>query len=170
MLRLSLLRHAKARPADAPEDDFERPLTKSGIENATKIGKYLKRHKLRPDLVFCSGAERACSTLGCVLAELGNPAPMVKYDNSLYHPSSAKLLKLIQKIGQGPGHVMIVGHNPELHSLCVEIVGDGRRKEVASLSRKLPKAGLAVVDFEVTHWRKVRGGIGKLVHFVGAVR
>jgi len=170
MLRLSLLRHAKAAPADAPEDDFERPLTKSGIEDAAQIGKYLKRHKLGPDLVLCSGAERARSTLDCVLAELGDPAPKVEYDNSLYHPSSANLLKLIQNIGKVPKHVMIVGHNPELHSLCVEIVGDGRPKEVASLSRKFPKAGLAVVEFEITHWRKIRGGIGKLVHFVGAVR
>ena len=75
MLKLFILRHAKASRPDYPDDDYERPLTKGGAIDAAKVGKYLKRKKLRPDLVLCSGAVRTRATLKLVLGELGEPAP-----------------------------------------------------------------------------------------------
>ena len=166
MLTLSLLRHAKASSANSAEDDYQRPLTKGGAKDAAKIGKYLQQHKLRPDLVLCSGATRTRATLDLVLAELGEPAPKIRYDKALYHPSPAALLETIQHFGAAPQHVMIVGHNPELHALSVELVGSGKPKDVSALRAKLPKSALAVVVFDIKKWRESRAGSGNLTRFI----
>ena len=76
MITLFLLRHAKSSWADPGLDDYERPLAKRGVNAGAEMGKYLKRQKLRPDLILCSGAVRTRATLELVLAELGTPAPM----------------------------------------------------------------------------------------------
>ncbi len=89
MLTLSLLRHAKSSWADPGLNDYERPLAKRGANAAAEIGKYLKRQKLRPDLILCSGAARTRATLELVLAELGSPAPEVRNDDALYRTSPA---------------------------------------------------------------------------------
>ena len=132
MLTLSLLRHAKSSWADPGLDDYERPLAKRGAKAAPDTGKYLKRQKLRPDLILCSGAVRARATLDLVLAELGSPAPEVRYDDALYRTSPTIMLGALQKIGTPYRHVMMIGHNPELHALSLELIGDGRRKDIAA--------------------------------------
>ena len=166
MLTLSLLRHAKSSWADPDLDDYERPLAKRGAKAAPDTGKYLKRQKLRPDLILCSGAVRARATLDLVLAELGSPAPEVRYDDALYRTSPTIMLGALQKIGTPYRHVMMIGHNPELHTLSLELIGDGRRKDIAALKTKFPTAALAVVVFDAAVWSKIRAGSGRLECFV----
>jgi phosphohistidine phosphatase len=166
MLTLSILRHAKAAPANSEQDDYERPLTKGGAKDAANIGTYLRTKKLRPDLVLCSGATRTRATLERVLAELGEPAPEVRYERALYHPSPAALLKTLQNVAAAPQHVMIVGHNPELHALCVELIGQGNTKDVSALTSKLPKSALAIIELDVADWQEVRAGSGRLARFI----
>ena len=166
MLTLYILRHAKAAPADPNQDDYARALTMGGAKDATNIGKYIRHQKLRPDLVLCSAASRTRATLERVLAELGEPAPEVRYEKALYHPSSAALLQTLQNNAAAAQHVMIVGHNPELHALCVELIGQGKPKDVSALTQKLPKSGLAVIGFDSAEWQQVRAGSGRLARFV----
>jgi phosphohistidine phosphatase len=136
MLTLSLLRHAKSSWADPGLDDYERPLAKRGANAAAEIGKYLKRQKLRPDLILCSGAVRTRATLELVLAELCSPAPEVRYDDALYRTSPAIMLSGLRKIDTPYRHVMMIGHNPELHALSLKLIGDGRRKDIATLATR----------------------------------
>jgi phosphohistidine phosphatase len=166
MLKLFVLRHAKASRADYPEDDYERPLTKGGANDAAQIGKYLKRKKLRPDLVLCSGAVRTRVTLDLVLAELGEPVPEVLYDEALYHPSCPAIIEKLQHVSGACRHVMLVGHNPELHALALELVGQGKRKELSVLTARFPTSALAIVDFDTGHWSKIHAGSGKLASFI----
>jgi phosphohistidine phosphatase len=166
MLTLYILRHAKAAPADADQNDYERPLTKGGAKDAANIGIYLRTENLRPDLVLCSGATRTRATLERVLAELGEPAPEVRYERALYNSSPAALLEILQNIAAAPQSVMIVGHKPELHALCVELIGQGKPKDVSALASKLPKSALAVINFDVAEWQEVRAGSGRLARFI----
>ena len=170
MLTLSLLRHAKSSWADPGLDDYARPLAKRGANTAPEIGKYLKRQKLRPDLILCSGAVRARATLELVLAELGSPAPEVRYDDALYRTSPAIMLGVLRKIDASYRHVMMVGHNPELHALSLELIGDGRRKDIAALKTKFPTAALAVLVFDAAGWSKIRAASGRLERFVTPLR
>ena len=62
MKTIFLLRHAKSSWDDVSLDDFDRPLSTRGIKSCKKIGKYLKKNKLIPDIVYCSSAIRAKQT------------------------------------------------------------------------------------------------------------
>jgi phosphohistidine phosphatase len=167
MLTLSLLRHAKSSWADSGLDDYERPLAKRGANAAAEMGKYLKRQKLRPDLILCSGAVRTRATVELVLAELDTPAPEVRYDDALYRTLPAIMLGMLQKIDTSYRHVMMIGHNPELHELSLSLIGDGRRDDTAAaLATKFPTAALAVVVFDVAGWSKIRDASGRLERFV----
>jgi phosphohistidine phosphatase len=166
MLKLFILRHAKASRADYPDDDYERPLTKGGAIDAAKVGKYLKRKKLRPDLVLCSGAVRTRATLKLVLGELGEPAPEVLYDEALYHPSCPAIVEKLQNVSGTCRHLMLVGHNPELHALARDLVGQGKPKELSALIARFPTSALAVVDFDTGNWSTIRSGSGKLAGFL----
>lgn len=63
-------------------------------------------------------------------------------------------------------HIMIVGHNPGLHALALELVGDGNRKLLAALAREFPTAALAVLAFDCENWKDVAPATGQLSHFV----
>lgn len=170
MLTLSLLRHAKSSWADPGLDDYERPLAKRGANAAAEIGKYLKRQKLRPDLILCSAAVRTRATLELVLAELCSPAPEVRYDDALYRTSPAIMLGGLRKIDTPYRHVMMIGHNPELHALSLKLIGGGRRKDIAALATKFPTAALAVLTFDAAGWSKIRAASGRLERFVTPLR
>jgi phosphohistidine phosphatase len=66
MKTLHLLRHAKSSWKDPALDDHERPLSKRGRETAKMIGAYLRREKIRPDMVVCSTAVRTRQTLALI--------------------------------------------------------------------------------------------------------
>src|SRR3990172_503494 len=166
VLPLSLLRHAKSSWAEPGIDDHERPLAKRGAKAAPEIGAYLRRERLRPDLVLCSGAVRARATLALVLAELGPPAPEVRYDDALYLATPAVMLGLLRRIDAAHAHVMVVGHNPGLHALALELIGEGSRKDIAELATKFPTAALAVLAIDAASWSKIGAASARLERFV----
>jgi phosphohistidine phosphatase len=166
MLTLSLIRHAKSSWESPGLDDHERPLAKRGASAAPEIGKYMRRERLRPDLVLCSGAVRARATLALLVAELGPTPPEVRFDDALYLASPAAMLDVIRHVEPQYPHVMVVGHNPGLHALALELVGDGDRKDIAALATKFPTAALAVLTFNADSWSEIRAASGRLEHFV----
>jgi phosphohistidine phosphatase len=166
MLTLSLLRHAKSSWADRELEDHERPLAKRGTKAAGAMGAFIAKEGLRPDLVLCSGAVRTRATLALVLPELGTPAPQVVYDDVLYMATPAALLGRVQKVTDEARHVMLIGHNPGLHALALELTGKGNRKDVEALATKFPTAGLAVLTFKARKWSDLCAGDGKLELFV----
>ena len=166
MLTLSLLRHAKSAWDDPGLDDFERGLAPRGIKTAPEVGKYLKRQKLVPDLVICSGAVRARATLALILPEFGAPAPEIQYDDDIYLAHPAALVDVVKKIADGPQHVVLIGHNPGIHALALELTGSGDRQALAELATKFPTAALAVLTFGAARWREIKAGSGRLEQFV----
>jgi len=60
MKTVLLLRHATA--ANDP-DDKKRPLTKEGQCQATSIGRWMAKHFVPVDTIFCSSAKRAVQTV-----------------------------------------------------------------------------------------------------------
>lgn len=166
MLTLSLLRHGKSSWDDPDLDDFDRPLAKRGAKAAAAMGRYLARENLKPDLVLCSSAVRARATLALVLPELGLPAPEVVYDDALYLATPAVLLGRLRKLDGAVKHVLLVGHNPGLHALALELTGDGNRRNISALATKFPTAGLAVIGIPGGRWDALRPASGRLERFV----
>jgi phosphohistidine phosphatase len=164
MLTLTLFRHAKSSWELSGLDDRDRPLNARGLAAAPMMGAYMQEHRIRPDLVLCSDAVRTRQTLELALANMGTE-PKVKYEAGLYLADPFELLQRLRKQPRAVRHLMIVGHNPGLQILAVELVGDGDPAQVAALSEKLPTAAVAVLTFDVKSWREVGPGKGRLTRF-----
>ncbi len=166
MLTLSLLRHAKSSWDDPALADHDRPLSKRGTKAAPEIAKYLKREELLPNLVLCSGAVRTRATLALILAEIGRAAPEIRYDDSLYLAAPETILQRVKDVEPRYTHLMVIGHNPGVHALALELTGGGERKAVAALATEFPTAALAVLTFDATRWGDIKTASGRLEHFV----
>jgi phosphohistidine phosphatase len=170
MLTLLLLRHAKSSWDDPDLDDFNRPLNGRGEKAAPMMGRYLKHEGWVPDLILCSTARRTRETLDHISEQIGDAK--VTYEDGLYLAEAEQLLARLGRLTDGktkkPETVMIVGHNPGLHDLAVQLASRGDAKSLNRLADKFPTAALAKIDFEAKSWRDIaRGDVqGRLTHFI----
>jgi phosphohistidine phosphatase len=165
VLTLSLLRHAKSSWKIPSLPDQDRPLAARGIADSPLMGKAMAERGIDPDLVLCSSARRTRDTLTLVLPEL-KIEPKVVYEDRLYHPSPAELLQRVREIPPGASRVMIVGHNPELHSFALDLVGAGPKHFRDRLREKFPTAALAVINFPSGLWSSIAVNSGTLNLFL----
>lgn len=169
MLTLTLLRHAKSDWSTPGQPDFERPLAPRGEKAAPRMGAYMARKKIVPELILCSTAVRARQTLDLVLPRLPGPPP-VAYDDKLYLASASMMLARL-RLGAGSArHVMMVGHDPGMHDLAVSLAGRGDAGDLTALAAKFPTAGLAVLTFEAKAWEDVAPAAGTLRYFMSPKR
>lgn len=165
MLTLSLLRHAKSSWDDVSGDDFQRPLAKRGESAAPRMGKFMAEHDLAPELILCSPAVRARETLDLVLPHLGG-GPTIIYEENFYLAAPSVLLARLRKVEGKVRHVMIVGHDPGMQTLALELAGTGDAKTLHALAAKFPTAGLAVIRFKARDWGKIGPAKGRLELFM----
>jgi phosphohistidine phosphatase len=165
MLTLSLLRHAKSSWKDPTIPDHDRPLNARGTTEAPLMGNAMAKHGLQPDLVLCSTARRTRDTLQLVLPEL-KTEPKIVYEGGLYHGTPAEMLGILHEVGAGPSHVLLVGHNPEIQSFALDLIGPGPKHLKDRLEEKLPTAGLVVLRFLTGAWKDVAINGGKLELFL----
>jgi phosphohistidine phosphatase len=165
MRRLILLRHAKSDWSVAGRPDRDRELTLRGNDAAAKIGAYMARHALVPDLVLCSTAARARQTWALVAEAFAAPAK-VTYDDRLYEVSAKAILEVVRASSPDVHALAVVGHNPGLHDLAKLLIASGDNELRQRLLEKFPTAGLAVIDFPVDEWGKLHPQSGRLDRFV----
>lgn len=165
MLTLSLFRHGKSSWDMPSLKDFDRPLSERGQADVPRVGAYMAARKITPELVLCSPAVRTRQTLDLLVPHLGN-GPTVVYEDGFYLASPSALLKRVRQIESKMHHVMIVGHDPGLHGLALDLSGEGNPQELQALSGKFPTAGLAVIAFKARDWSGVKAGAGRLTLFI----
>lgn len=156
MKTLFLLRHAKSSWKDTTLPDFERPLNKRGRRAAPLIGKFMRRQKLKPELILCSPAERARQTVALV-GEAANFKAELRYDERIYEASLMTLLLVVSEIDEGAEKVLLVGHNPGFEELLESLTGEVHR---------MPTAALAHITLNIEHWVDAREQSGELVQLV----
>lgn len=164
MRRLLLLRHSKTERPEPGERDRDRKLMPRGRADAPVIGAYMARHRLIPDLVLVSPAQRAVETWALVAAAFSK-APQVVKDDRIYNASTETLADLIRETDDATA-LLVVGHNPGLHDLATELIGSGDVETRESLNEKLPTSGLVVIDFAFDDWSKLHDCAGRLERFV----
>jgi phosphohistidine phosphatase len=164
MRSVSLYRHAKSNWDDPALDDFDRGLSKRGQRSAPHMGAFMHHEGLRPDLVLCSPSRRTRDTFGLTFSD--HDAPASRFDDRLYHASSATMLDLLRHLPPEIAHVMILGHNPGLHALALDLFSHGDSDAVEAICRKFPTCGLAVIDIELEDWRALGVGEGYLRLFM----
>ena len=163
-LTLSLLRHAKSSWDDPSLKDFDRPLSERGVSAAPRMAAYMAAQGVAPELVLCSPAVRARQTLDLVLPHLAD-GPTVVYEDTFYLAAPSVLLARVRKIGAKVRHVLIVGHDPGMQGLALELAGTGDADALQSLGRKYPTAALAVICFNARDWSKIGPAKGRLELF-----
>jgi phosphohistidine phosphatase len=168
MLRLLLLRHAKAKQ-DTGEGDFARTLTPRGRDDAMTMGRALDTHAYIPDLVLCSSAARTVETFELLVPELAK-APRVEFLKSFYLASPRKIFDAICDTSQDVKAIMAVGHNPGMEELADRLARKPKSKAEAAhrdaWREKFPTCALAVLDFDATKWSEIEPGTGAVTDFL----
>jgi phosphohistidine phosphatase len=133
---LLILRHATA--ANTPEDaDERRPLTRTGLAEAARVGRALAG--LKPEHVLCSTALRTRQTWQQISGEL--PArPKVEFEPLIYAAGPETLRELVWATDPDVTTLLLIGHNPAVHELAWSLLGD-------QAPRSFPPASLAIVTF-----------------------
>jgi phosphohistidine phosphatase len=159
--RLFLLRHAKSSWDDPGLDDRDRPLAPRGRRASELIAGHLRREGIAPSLVLCSSARRTRQTLERVIPALD--ASDVSIEDGLYGASSGGLLERLREVPEDLESVMLVGHQPAIQELALDLAGDGA--ELARVRAKFPTAALATLLF-AGEWSELAPGSAELVAYV----
>ena len=144
MDRLILFRHGKAENESSSGEDFDRPLAKRGRRESAEMAESLSRLGLTPDLVLVSPSARTRETWEA--AESAFPEAETRLEPELYHADAGAIRRVAEAAGAERRAVMVVGHNPGLQELAVELLREGAAPAtlVARAQRQFPPSAAAV--------------------------
>ncbi|CRI64940.1 putative phosphohistidine phosphatase, SixA [Thiocapsa sp. KS1] len=157
---LLILRHAKSDWDSVASSDFERPLTKRGKSDAPKVGAWLYREGLVPDLVVSSPAERAKQTAAKVCKCLDIKKRQILWDTDIYEAEVPKLLSVLGRCSPDAAIVLLIGHNPGLEQLLMHLVGEDL--EIPDDGKLLPTATVARLEMP-DDWSALPCGSAQLI-------
>jgi len=155
MLELLVMRHAKS-DWDAGADDHERPLAERGFKSARKVGKFLARAEMVPELVISSTAVRARTTAE-LAAEAGGWGCPIERTSAFYDTDPGSVIAEIAA-RDAPPRLMVVGHDPTWSELVSLLAGGG--------AVRLPTAAVACLELPIDSWQAIAPSKGRLVWLV----
>jgi phosphohistidine phosphatase len=141
---LALLRHAKSDWGDASLPDHDRPLAKRGRKAAELVGEHLRTAGPSPDLVLCSPARRTRQTV----ERMRLRGVEVRFVDRLYAASHEEILACVRDADPDSAAVLVVGHNPGLQDLAVELAGPDLGEQAVRLRERFPTGALAVFEID----------------------
>jgi phosphohistidine phosphatase len=144
MDRLILFRHGKAEPESASGEDFDRGLALRGVRESAQTGARLADLGFLPDVVLVSTALRTRESWAA--AEPFFPNAEARFDAELYLADSGSVRREAERAGADASVVMVVGHNPGLQELAVQLLTEGGAPPslIARATRQFPTAAAAV--------------------------
>lgn len=155
MKTLTLLRHAKSGWDDPVARDFDRPLNEKGKKAARTMGRKAQELNLTADRLIASPAARVMQTLESFFEGLGRIIDPV-WDKRIYLASSSTLLDIIRETDASVDHLMLVGHNPGLEDLILDLVADDGSSPLRDIVEvKYPTACLAQLSWEGSDWQSL---------------
>jgi phosphohistidine phosphatase len=154
---LILLRHAKSDWQDTQLADIDRPLSDKGKKNATKMGKWIRKQGLMPDLILVSPAVRTQQTLKRICNEC--PANTITVDE--LYLADLNTLKIILANAPIAQRIMLIGHNPGLERLFNYL----NQPPLEPTTHLFPTAALAHFIMP-NNWTALEAGDGRLAQFV----
>lgn len=163
MKTLFVLRHAAASgPASAPSD-FERPLNARGRTQALDIG--ARMQGLDIDAIVASPARRVVETISGVQEGSRSIVEPI-YDPQAYNGSPDAWTEIIRGTDDKVERLLVVGHNPGLHLLLLDLAGDDRDGLREDVATSYSTATLAELSLAVDRWRDVGPRSGTIVSLV----
>jgi phosphohistidine phosphatase len=91
--------------------------------------------------------------------------PEIRFDQELYLAGFAALRRCLALLDAEIGTVLLVGHNPGLHQLVLELAApdDGLRGRVVE---NLPTAAVAILEIPIRSWGDLGQGTARIVDLV----
>jgi len=160
---LYLLRHAKSSWDDPGLADHDRPLAPRGRRAVKRMAEYLREAKVSPELVLCSSATRTRQTLDRIRPALDADA-FVEVEADLYGADADSLLRRLRRVPDTTGSVLVIGHNPGMQDLALELSNGGAA--LGRVRETFPTCALATVEVPAERWADIEPGSAKLVGLV----
>jgi phosphohistidine phosphatase len=118
-MQLLLLRHGDAVPGGY--DDASRPLSAMGEDQSGIVARAMKHLELAPDIIFSSPLMRAKQMASII----GEGLAITDLRVTEYLVPGAEMPRLIDELNaSGAGSVLLVGHEPHLHTLLSVLLTD----------------------------------------------
>jgi phosphohistidine phosphatase len=155
---LWLLRHAKS-DRNLAVDDFDRPLKKRGKRAAERMGDWLHQQRLIPDWIASSPAKRAIATAKIVQKAIAVEGLGIMQDKRLYQEGFERLKTVLAECPSEARRVLLVGHNPELEDLLINLAGADNLPDIDKLMPTAALARLIMPD----DWTHLEAGCAKLL-------
>jgi len=152
MNRLYVVRHANSCWSNKLLSDYERPLKKSGVEDAHQLAQYLKTKKFIPDCILYSAANRTTETAEIIYNVFNEKSIKMINNKSLYGASAQEVCEVITAANNNYDSMMLVGHNPTI-TMLINQLSDAIIDDV-------PMAGAAIIDVNTDDLS------GKLIEFI----
>ncbi|WP_438853759.1 SixA phosphatase family protein [Agromyces sp. M3QZ16-3] len=155
MKTLVLVRHAKSAWGDPTLADHDRPLNERGRRDAPEMARRLRERGVVPDAIRASTAVRARTTAEAMAAELDLPADALVLDERLYGAGPDAILAVVAELGEEPGTVMVVAHDPGMSDLAFRLSGE---------IEHMPTCAVAEFRFAVWSWSELAEADAVAVH------
>jgi phosphohistidine phosphatase len=161
MKSLGVLRHAKSSWDGPHRDDLDRPLNARGWKAARRLGREFVHRGRCFDLVLASPAARVRETIDALFETV---KAEIRFEPRLYLASAEELFEIVRTLGESVRAPLIVGHNPGLQKLIIDLTQDnGLRKTVID---KFPTAAFARVELPAEHWKTIEPQSGTIVEII----
>lgn len=160
------LRHADA--IEAPPEggtDRDRMLSPAGTKQATRLGEAIAAGELpgpTPSLVLVSSATRTRGTAMLVFSGL-DPRCDFQVEPRIYEAGPDELIALLRELPDDAQSVGIVGHNPAIAWLSIELADESEAAHPAREGH--PPASLSVLELELDRWSELAPGTARLLAF-----
>lgn len=157
------MRHAKSSWEHAAASDVERPLNERGRRDAPRVGAWLARHALVPDLCVSSPARRARETTELVVRTLHLDPASITWEPDLYGADLECLTRIIAHLPAQAQRVLLVAHNPGLEQLVPYLAADSLPAAVTD--KVMPTGALYCLECPGS-WAQIGAGCARVTAWV----
>jgi phosphohistidine phosphatase len=164
-LTLWLLRHFSAvEDPPAGGRDRDRRLSPRGLRSAERLSEALRDESVPgpiPTVSLVSPALRTQQSAARAFGDLVAP-PRQLTDARLYHATPDDVLEILRELPDDDEVVCVVGHNPTMHCLSLDLVSELTLDGAHPALNAYPPGMLSVISLPIESWSKVAFGEGTL--------
>ena len=164
MLHLYVMRHSKSSWSDPSLDDFDRPLSKRGKNNAKLICEFFIKKNYKFDYVLVSSANRTKKTLSILLKKIATPRKIFS-SKKLYLANEDRIIELIKKIPKKYKSILLINHEPTVRNLAKALTKNQNNNHFKLLNYKFPTSAFAKINFDLIEWKEIKNN-GLIKEFI----
>nr|WP_279162529.1 histidine phosphatase family protein [Plesiomonas shigelloides] len=154
---LVLVRHAKSSWRHHMASDYQRPLAKRGLRQATLMAQ--RQVFIHEDaLLLCSPSVRTMQTASLMLEGKPTLQARLRLVPELYEATLPQLLKLITATPDSVQQLVLVGHNPGLADLVLHLTDNELIKFTTAMQ----------IRITLPNWHQAGNGAGVLTDVIYA--